>query len=179
MDIAIAMELPRQQVENIRTAALLHDIGKVEISGDLIRKAAELTTAEREAVGSHVEKGGEILQSVGDVLKDAVPLVLAHHKFYKDGQRSSIDGKLQDEVPLGARIIAVADAYDAIVTDRPYRKGRPPWQAINAIEQANPDQFDPKVVEALAQVMDNAIEADGAEAPADKAGSSGANGEEH
>jgi len=173
MDMAIAMELSRGQVENIRTAALLHDIGKVEVSGDLIRKAAELTSAERETVGSHAEKGGEILKSVGDVLKDAVPLVLAHHKFYMHSQELKADGTHQEEMPLGARIIAVADAYDAIVTDRPYRKGRPPWQAIKEIEQAAPDQFDPKVVEALAKVMANLVEEHDADAPPDTEGASG------
>jgi putative nucleotidyltransferase with HDIG domain len=173
MDIAMAMELSRRQVENIRTAALLHDIGKVEVSGDLIRKAAELTSAEREEVGSHAEKGGEILQSVGEVLKDAVPLVLAHHQFYKHGQESTAGGVRHEEMPLGARIIAVADAYDAIVTDRPYRKGRAPWQAIKEIEQAAPEQFDPKVVEVLARVMSNMVEEQDADAPPEVGETSG------
>ncbi|MHC4714601.1 MAG: HD-GYP domain-containing protein [Planctomycetota bacterium] len=167
MDMAMAMELSRREVENIRTAALLHDIGKVEVSGDLIRKAAELTSAEKKVVGSHAEKGGEILESVGNVLKDAVPLVLAHHKFYKGGPESQSHGTRQEEMPLGARIIAVADAYDAIVTDRPYRKGRPPWQAIKEIEQATPEQFDPKAVEALARVMANLVEEQDTEAAAE------------
>jgi putative nucleotidyltransferase with HDIG domain len=158
MDMAIAMDLPRGQVENIRTAALLHDIGKVEVSGDLIRKAAELTSAEKEAVGSHAEKGGEILKSVGNVLKDAVPLVLAHHRFYQHTAQEPAAGEAGEDLPLGARIIAVADAYDAIVTDRPYRKGRAPWQAIKEIEQSAPAQFDPKVVEILARIVENLVE---------------------
>jgi putative nucleotidyltransferase with HDIG domain len=158
MDIAIAMDLSRAQVENVRTAALLHDIGKIEVSGDLIRKAAELTTAEKELVGSHAEKGGEILKSVGNVLKDAVPLVLAHHRFYQHGEETAVGGGHREELPLGARIIAVADAYDAIVTDRPYRKGRAPWQAIKEIKQAAPEQFDPKVVEVLERIVENLVE---------------------
>ena len=151
----------------------MNGYGKVEVSGDLIRKAAELTSAEKETIGSHVEKGGEILQSVGNVLKDAVPLVLAHHKFYGHGQETQTDGTPQEEMPLGARIIAVADAYDAIVTDRPYRKGRPPWQAIKEIEQAAPEQFDPKVVEVLAKVMVNLVEEQDADVPPDTEGLAG------
>jgi putative nucleotidyltransferase with HDIG domain len=151
-DIAIAMEVPRFQVETIRTAALLHDIGKVELSGNLIRKAAELTTQEKEEVSTHSDKGAEILQSVGSVLKDAIPLVLHHHNFYQSENRTGSEAS-GEHIPLGARIIAVADSYDAIVTDRPYRKGRPPWQAFQEIKESTPHQFDPAVVEGLRIVM--------------------------
>lgn len=150
-DIAIAMELPRRDVDNIKTAALLHDIGKVEVSTDLIRKAAELTTDERDLMASHAEKGAELLQSVGSVLKEAVPLVLHHHQYYHNTESGlSLQG---DGPPMGARIIAVADAYDAMVTDRPYRKGRLPMQAYQELRTCVPDQFDPRVVEALGLVM--------------------------
>ena len=67
-DIAIAMDLSRRDVDNIRTAALLHDIGKIEVSGKLIRKAAELTTEEKEALATHADKGAEILQAVGGLV---------------------------------------------------------------------------------------------------------------
>jgi len=151
-DIAIAMELTRREVQNVRTGALLHDIGKVEVSGELIHKAARLTTEEKEALAAHTDKGADILRTVGAVLKDAVPLVLDHHRFYEHGNEEG--EKTSGHQPaLGARIIAVADAYDAIVTDRPYRKGRAPWQAFREIEQNTPSQFDPAVVEAFRQVM--------------------------
>ena len=151
-DIARVMSLPRNDVENIRTAALLHDIGKVELSSNLIRKAAELTTQEREVVSTHTDKGVGILQSVGGVLKDAIPLVLYHHNFYQNNEQET-PLIAREQIPLGARVIAVADAYDAIVTDRPYRKGRPPWQAFQEIMSSTPHQFDPQVVEALRIVM--------------------------
>jgi len=151
-DIAIAMGLTRREVENVRTGALLHDIGKVEISGELIRKAAELTTEEKQEVSTHTEKGAEILQAVGSVLQDAVPLVLHHHTSYEHTKGE--DGHAtQEETPLGAHIIGVADAYDAMVTDRPYRRGRPPWEAFDEIERNTPNQFRPNVVEALRRVM--------------------------
>jgi len=151
-DIAFAMGLPGREVDNIRTAALLHDIGKVEVSGDVIRKAAELTTEEKEAVASDADKGTEILQAVGAVLKEAVPLILHHHRYYQSDERLEDDSG-QTAPSLGASIIAVADAFDAIVTDRPDRKGRPPWQAYEQINNLTPRQFDPRAVEGLRLVM--------------------------
>ena len=82
METAIAMELPRPEVENIRVAGLLHDIGKIEISGEILRKAAQLTTEEKELIDSHTEKGAHILSSVGAVLKEVVPIVSSHHQYF-------------------------------------------------------------------------------------------------
>jgi len=147
-DIAIEMGLDDQEVENIRAAGLLHDIGKFEITTELLRKAADLTQEEREIMMRHVEKGAQIVLKMGDILKEAVPLILAHHKFYIKGT-----GPSSKEIPLGARIIAVADAYDAIVSDRPYRKGQPPWVALEEIRKGSGSQFDPNVVEAFEKVV--------------------------
>lgn len=84
MEIAIAMQLPRTEIENIKAAALLHDVGKVDVSMELIHKAASLTEEEKKEVDSHSEKGAKILAGLGNVLKEAVPIVLAHHRWYKD-----------------------------------------------------------------------------------------------
>lgn len=149
MDIAIAMGLEREDVENVRVAGLLHDIGKFEITTELIKKAASLTDEEREEMSKHMELGAWIVSRVGPVLKQAVPLILAHHEFYIKGMEIT----KEKDVPLGARIIAVADAYDAVVTDRPYRKGRPPWQALEEIRKGTGIQFDPQVVEAFERVV--------------------------
>lgn len=157
MNIAIAMELPRSKVENIKVAALLHDIGKIEISADLIQKAATLSDDERLLMSKHTEKGAKLLQSMGGLLKEVVPLILAHHKFYAQPETSGPQSSHKD-IPLGARIIAVADAYDAMTTDRPYRTGKPPWQAIEEIEKSSGTQFDPEVVEAFKRVIVNKIE---------------------
>ncbi|HYK90034.1 MAG TPA: HD domain-containing phosphohydrolase [Acidobacteriota bacterium] len=148
MDIAIAMGLPREAVENIRIAGLLHDIGKFEITTGLIQKAASLTEKEKEELKKHPDLGAKLVSRVGPVLKEAIPIILAHHKFYTLGPGT---GPAND-VPLGARIVAVADAYDAIVTDRPYRKGRPPWQALDEIRKGAGEHFDPEVVEAFERV---------------------------
>jgi len=151
MAIAIAMELPRGQVDNIRAAGLLHDIGKIEISADVLQKAAQLSSEERELMDTHSMKGGYILASVGSVLKEVAPIVIAHHKHFMD----AVDSNNRDiqEIPLGARIVAVADVFDAITTDRPYRKGIPPREALEEIEAKSGKQFDPGVVEAFKRVI--------------------------
>ena len=156
MEIAIAMELPRAQVENIRVAGLLHDIGKMEVSGDILRKAAELSSEERELMDGHTIKGAYLLTSVGSVLKEVVPMVVSHHKYFMSGTEDR--GNEMKKIPLGTRIIAVADAFDAMTTDRPYRKGLPPWQALEEIVKNTGKQFDPEVVEASKRVISGKIE---------------------
>jgi len=148
--IATAMKLPPHQVENIKVAALLHDIGKIEISSDLIKKAASLSEEERRKVGVHPQKGVELLSMVGPVLKEAMPLVEAHHDYFI--KASSSEKEKAEQIPLGARILAVADAFDAMVTDRPYRKGRPHWEALQELERYAGIQFDPQVVETFKRV---------------------------
>jgi putative nucleotidyltransferase with HDIG domain len=151
MDIGIAMELPREEVENVRIGGLLHDIGKVEISTGLIQKAANLTEEEKAVMDTHSERGAKLLSSVGSVLKGAIPIVLASHEFYSETEK----GK---NVPLGARIVNVADSFDAMTSDRPYRKGLPPWKAFDEIEKGAGKQFDPKVVDAFRRVLATKLE---------------------
>jgi len=154
--IAIAMELPRHIVENVRVAGLLHDIGKIEISSEVIQKAAALTPQEKDLIDSHSERGGVILAKVGEVLQEVVPIVIAHHHYFERSADSSTE--TLNTIPLGARIVAVADAFDAITTDRPYRKGKPPWEALQEIVDQTGRQFDPAVVEAFRRVISSQIE---------------------
>ncbi len=148
--IAIAMELPRHQVENVKVAALLHDIGKVEVSSDLIKKAAKLSDEEKKEVATHAQKGVELLSMVGPILKEAMPIVEAHHEYFVNNDPLKQESNKQ--IPLGARILAVADAFDAMVTDRPYRQGKPHWQAMEELERCSGSQFDPEVVKAFKTV---------------------------
>ncbi|MGA2518042.1 MAG: HD domain-containing protein, partial [Thermodesulfobacteriota bacterium] len=83
-EIAIAMGLPRGEVENIRVSGLLHDIGKIEISSEILSKAADLSTEEKELMDLHTVKGANILSAVGGVLKEVVPIVVAHHKYFAE-----------------------------------------------------------------------------------------------
>lgn len=150
-DIARVMGLSPFERENIKAAALLHDIGKTEISMDIVRKAASLTSSEKELMSSHTEKGAKIISLVGGVLEEAVPIVIAHHKYYfEDKDFSSSD---KEKIPIGAAIIAVADSYDAMITDRAYRKGRQPWEAYKEIEKGAGRQFHPHVVKAFKDVL--------------------------
>ena len=155
-DIGIAMELPRTQVENIRVAGLLHDIGKIEVSGEILSKAADLSAEEKELMDLHTVKGAYILSAVGSVLKEVVPIVVAHHKYFV----TTMEGNNGDtmKIPLGARVVAVADAFDAMATDRPYRKGMPPWEAFQEIVAKTGKQFDPEVVGAFKRVVSEKLE---------------------
>jgi putative nucleotidyltransferase with HDIG domain len=108
METAIAMELHRADVENVRVAGLLHDTGKIEVSGQILRKAAQLTTEERELINEHAEKGARLLSTVGSVLKEVVPIVMAHHKYF--ATNTGTHNGREDKIPLGARIVAVADS---------------------------------------------------------------------
>jgi putative nucleotidyltransferase with HDIG domain len=156
MEIGMAMELPRSDVENIRVAGLLHDIGKIEVSGEILRKAAALSSEEKELMDLHTVKGAYILSAVGGVLKEVVPIVVAHHKYFIDTLEATAGDTLK--IPLGARVVAVADAFDAMTTDRPYRKAMQPWEAFEEIVAKAGKQFDPKVVEAFKRVVSEKIE---------------------
>lgn len=155
-EIALAMGLSKIEVENIRAAGLLHDIGKIEISGEVLRKAADLSMEERALIDTHAAKGANILSSVGAVLNEVVPIVLAHHKYFMSEFEAG--SKEQAQIPLGARIVAVVDSFDAMVTDRPYRKGMPPWKALEELTAKAGTQFDPQVVEAFKKVIAEKME---------------------
>jgi putative nucleotidyltransferase with HDIG domain len=161
-DIARTMGLSPLEVENVRAAALLHDIGKIEISLDVLHKAAALTDEEKKLMDSHTEKGARILSLVGGVLKEAVPIVSAHHKYFFETEKPLSEGKeapgrkeepAGKDVPLGAAIIAVADAFDAMITDRPYRAGMQPLKALEELEKGAGKQFHPGAVRAFKKVL--------------------------
>jgi putative nucleotidyltransferase with HDIG domain len=146
MRIASAMNLDSVRIEDIRAAALLHDIGKLDISRELLYKAARLTKDEYEEIQQHVARGIAILEPVGGSLRRVIPIILAHHDRY-DG--SGYHPTRGEEIPLEARIIAVADVYDSLTSDRPYRKAMSPFDARDVITKGAETEFDPRVVEAF------------------------------
>jgi putative nucleotidyltransferase with HDIG domain len=147
--IARAMRLPDDEVENIRVGGLMHDIGKIEVSADLLRKATLLSADERVEMRRHVERGERLVESMGAILKHVLPMVGYHHERW-DG--AGYKGLVGENIPLGARIIAVADTYDAIVSDRAYRDGRSHDDAVRIIRAEAGRQFDPRVVDAFLAV---------------------------
>ena len=144
--IAAEMRLPEQQIEDVRAAALLHDIGKLEISRDILYKAARLDQNEAEEMKSHVERGVTMLKPVGGSLRRILPIVLAHHDKF-DG--SGLHASKGENIPIEARIIAVADAFDAMTSDRPYRKAMSPAEGRDEIVRNMGSDFDPTVVRAF------------------------------
>jgi putative nucleotidyltransferase with HDIG domain len=144
--IATEMGLSAEEVEDIRSAALLHDIGKLEISRDLLYKASRLTTEEYQEVQTHVVRGVQLLEPVGGSLGRIIPIILAHHDRFDGNGYNPTAGK---DIPLGARILTVADNYDALTSDRPYRKAMSPLDAKEIIEKGSGRDFDPEVVKAF------------------------------
>jgi putative nucleotidyltransferase with HDIG domain len=149
VEMARRLGLSETEVEDIRVGAFLHDIGKVEISADVLGKAAGLTPEEMDEMRGHVDKGERLVRSVGGILRHVLPMVAYHHERWDGTGYKALQG---EEIPLGARIIAVADTYDAIVTDRAYRKGRTRQQAFEILQEGSGSQFDPLVVEVFLQL---------------------------
>ena len=144
--IASSLDLSVDRIEDTRAAALLHDIGKLDVSRDLLYKAARVTKSEYEQMQQHVSKGVAILEPVGGSLRRVIPIVLAHHdKFDASGYHPNGG----EDIPLEARIISVADVYDSITSDRPYRKAMSLFEARDLISKGAGTDFDPRVVNAF------------------------------
>jgi putative nucleotidyltransferase with HDIG domain len=150
VDLAIALGLEDAEIETVRRGALLHDIGKIAVGEQVLQKRGPLTPAELEVMRKHPPIGAQIVQHVKS-LAAVVPLVLHHHEKYDgSGYPQGLRGK---EIPLGARIIAVADAYHAMTSDRPYRPGMSQHQAVSELLRCVGTHFDPAVVEAFLRVL--------------------------
>jgi putative nucleotidyltransferase with HDIG domain len=148
--IAKKMGLDEFDVETIRVAALLHDLGKVGVSEAVLQKVTELTAQERVSMRRHTWLAVNMLEPLGETIGDILPIILHHHEKF-DG--SGYYKTAHENIPLGARIIAVADVYDALTTDRPYRKAFGPLQAKQEIVSNSGTHFDPQIVAAFIQVF--------------------------
>jgi HD-GYP domain-containing protein (c-di-GMP phosphodiesterase class II) len=153
--VAIAKNLnfSAQEIETVQIAGLLHDVGKIGIDDEVLRKPGKLTDEEYEIIKQHPRKGAYIMAPVKQ-LKNAIPGMLYHHEFmngsgYPEGLKGS-------EIPMIARIIAVADCFDAITSDRPYQKAFEPDKAIKRLFDLIDSRYDPKVVAALVEAYERA-----------------------
>ena len=148
--IATELELPAGRVEDVRSAALLHDIGKLDISRELLYKAARLTEEEFKHMQQHVNRGVSIREPVGGSLRRVIPIVLSHHDKFDGSGYNPTKGQ---DIPLEARIISVADVYDSLTSDRPYRKAMSPFDAKEIIVKGSGTDFDPSVVNAFTEAF--------------------------
>lgn len=147
--IANQMHVDPKQIEGLKYASLLHDTGKVDIPMKILTKTTKLTPQEYRIVKRHPIRGMQILRPL-QALKPAIPVIAHHHERY-DG--TGYPSRLKkDQIPEGARIMAVADAFEAMVYGRPYRERKDINSAIKEIKKKSGTQFDPKVVEAFLKV---------------------------
>ncbi len=144
--IAAQMGLSAEKLEDIRAAALLHDLGKLDVSREILYKAARLSSSEFSQMKKHVDFGIQMLQPVASPLARVIPIILAHHDKFDGKGYHETQGK---NIPLEARILSVADAYDAMTSDRPYRKAVSPFEAKEMMIKLAGSDFDPKVIDAF------------------------------
>jgi HD-GYP domain-containing protein (c-di-GMP phosphodiesterase class II) len=149
--VAREMGLSERHIEEIELAGMLHDIGKIGVEDQILMKPARLDPHEQELMRRHPIYGAKILEP-SESLRPLVPLVLHHHENF-DGSGYP-DGRKGEEIPLGSRIIIVADAYEAMTSDRIYRKAIGHERAMDQLNRYKGIQFDPRVVRALGMVIE-------------------------
>ena len=159
IEIARAMGLSLADEPRVEFGFLLHDIGKVAIPDAILYKPGSLTEKERALMAQHPLIGSEIVAGI-EFLSEAAQVVRSHHERW-DGNGYP-DGLRGEEIPLAARVFAVADVLDALTTDRPYRPALPLAEARRMIVAAAGTQFDPRVIEAFASIPDKVFEEIGA-----------------
>lgn len=148
--IAQELNLPQSEIENIKHAAALHDLGKVGINESILSKKGRLNEEEKEIIKSHPWTAAEILREI-HALRGAIPAILYHHERF-DGKGYPL-GLKGEEIPLSARIVALADVYQALVSDRPYRQAYNKNKAIEIIKKETGEHFDPKITKVFLKII--------------------------
>lgn len=155
--IAEKLGLTTKEKHQLYLASMLHDIGKIGVPDDLLNRPGNLSDQEMDNVRSHVQLGASMIEMLGE-MHPIVPLIRHHHEAY-DGSGYP-DGLKGEEIPLTSRIIAVADTYDAITSDRPYRSRRTSEEAIGEITRTTGTKLDPRVAGAFLEVLKEISPAD-------------------
>lgn len=145
-----AIGLPAAELQIIHRGGLLHDIGKIGTPPTILDKPGQLEPGEAQVMQEHVKIGVRILEPV-PCFREALPIVAQHHEWFDgSGYPSGLAGS---NISLHARMIAIADCYDAIVSDRPYRRGLPQAQAVALLRSRSGTQFDPKLIEVFTRLL--------------------------
>jgi HD-GYP domain-containing protein (c-di-GMP phosphodiesterase class II) len=151
VETARELMLSKEEIRKIEIASKLHDIGKIGIDGSILNKPGKLTEEERKLIEEHPKIAVDILKSVAP-LKEIIPLILYHHERF-DGKGYPV-GLSGNAIPLGARILATADSFNAMVSDRPYRAALDLFTATRELQNCSGTQFDPQVVDAFLRVLE-------------------------
>lgn len=149
-EIAKRLKLPAEDIKLIEQASMLHDLGKIGISEKILLKKGPLTRREFRKIKSHPKIGVDIIRPIQS-FHGLIPLILYHHERW-DGKGYPF-GLKGNEIPIGARIIAIADVYEALISDRPYRKALSKKEALGIIKENSGKQFDPKIADVLVDVL--------------------------
>ena len=144
------MGIGGRERQEIGDGGYLHDLGKINVDITILQKPGKLTPQEWERMILHPDVGAEIVSETG-VLRELAPIIRHHHEMYAGGGYP--DGLSRDQIPIGSRIVSVADAYEAMVSDRPYRKGMSPESAIQELRRHAGTQFDPEVVALFVELI--------------------------
>jgi putative nucleotidyltransferase with HDIG domain len=148
--LARKLGLSEQEIDQIKYAGLLHDIGKIGVSESILNKPGRLTDDEFGEIKKHPDLGARIISDV-PFLKSLVPLIRHHHEFFNG--KGYPDGIAGEEIPFGARILGIADAYEAMTSNRPYRKALEQNVAMGILTEEKGKQFDPNIVDAFIQLL--------------------------
>ena len=154
VNIGKEMGLSKQELEYLRFACLLHDVGKIGVPESIVQSPRSLTKTERDLINLHPLKGAQIVAPI-DFLRDHIHIIRNHHEWY-DGTGYP-DGLAGDDIPLTAQIVTVSDAFDAMTSTRSYRQGMPLEEATRQIDEGSGTQFSPKVVAAYHRIITNTI----------------------
>jgi len=149
-EIAKALGLSHEDTELVRQASILHDLGKIGVSEKILNKKAKLSKRDFDEIKKHPQIAADILRPV-QFLHGLIPFIFYHHERWDGrGYPSGIKG---DEIPIGARIIAIADVYEALTSNRPYRKAYSKDKAIQIIKDGSGKQFDPRIVSVFLKII--------------------------
>lgn len=149
-EVTRKLGLSKEEIERVRIASILHDLGKIGINEKVLLKKSRLTKKEFEVIKKHPQIGADIIRPI-QFLHDVIPLIFYHHERWNGKGYPS--GLKAEEIPLGARIIAIADVYQALISDRPYRKAYSKKKAIRIIKDGSGTQFDPKIVDIFLRIL--------------------------